>query len=80
MAYSDIFITRLHSRIIEIKFDILYRPDGLVIKKLCMSTAEKTRMRIRRSGQILVAGHGVGNLTLDAIAQYAGLSKGGLHL
>lgn len=43
-----------------------------------MSTAEKTRMRIRRSAQILVAEHGAGNLTLDAVAQHAGLSKGGL--
>lgn len=43
-----------------------------------MSTAEKTRTRIRASAQALVAEHGAGNLTLDSVAQHAGVSKGGL--
>ena len=43
-----------------------------------MGTAEKTRLRIRRSAQVLVAEHGAGNLTIDAVARHAGVSKGGL--
>ena len=43
-----------------------------------MTNSEKTRERIRAAAQALVAEQGSANLTLEAVAKGAGISKGGL--
>lgn len=43
-----------------------------------MTNSEKTRERIRAAAQTLVAEQGSANLTLEAVAKGAGISKGGL--
>ena len=43
-----------------------------------VTNSEKTRERIRAAAQALVAEQGSANLTLEAVAKGAGISKGGL--
>src|SRR5690349_19054927 len=52
----------------------LYRPVGIVIP---MSTPD-TKTRILTAAETVVLERGVSALTLDAVAEAAGLSKGGL--
>src|SRR3954454_22441411 len=53
---------------------ILYRPVGIVI---AMSKPD-TKTRILSAAELVVLERGVSALTLDAVAEAAGLSKGGL--
>ncbi len=57
---------------------LLYRLDGIVKAGSMALKSEATRGRIIRAAEALTRDTGAGNLSLEAVAAEAGVSKGGL--
>jgi AcrR family transcriptional regulator len=57
---------------------LLYRLDGIVIQKVTVKQPDTTRKTILEAASRVTARDGALNLTLEAVAKEAGVSKGGL--
>lgn len=64
---------------LQIQAALLYRPDGIVKKRTVMASEKvDTRQKILTAAGEIARQSGPGNLSLDAVAAHAGVSKGGL--
>lgn len=70
---ANFYWNRLRSRQL-----LLYRPDGIVNEVTMTKSKSVTRQNIMDAAQALAGETGAGNISLDAVAARAGVSKGGL--